>query len=56
THVGPYAALNQSHRALWDYGDNEGFNNAMPVWEIYVDDPAATPEAELRTEIYRALG
>lgn len=56
THVGPYATLNQSHKALWDYVEKQGLPTAMPVWEIYVDDPAKTPEADLRTEIYRALG
>lgn len=56
THVGPYATLNQSHKALWDYADAEGLAKAMPVWEIYVDDPTKTPEAALRTAIFRALG
>ncbi len=56
THVGPYANMNQSHKALWDYADKEGLSKAMPVWEIYVDDPTSTPEAELRTEIFHALG
>ena len=56
THVGPYASLNQSHKALWDYFDENGLEKAMPVWEIYIDDPQGTPEAELRTEIYRAIG
>ena len=55
THVGPYATLNQSHKALWDYAKKEGLPNAMPVWEIYVDDPTKTPEAELRTEIFRTV-
>ncbi len=55
THVGPYANLNQSHKALWDYADEHDLPKAMPVWEIYVDDPGKTAEAELRTEIFRAL-
>ena len=56
THLGPYASLNVSHRALWDHIENEGLTKAMPVWEIYVDDPTTVPEAECRTEIYCALG
>ncbi|MGE0410229.1 MAG: GyrI-like domain-containing protein [Amphiplicatus sp.] len=56
THVGPYATLNRSHKALWDYAEREGLAKAMPVWEIFVDDPTKTPEIELRTEIFRALG
>lgn len=56
THVGPYANMNQSHGALWNYCDEQGFEKAMPVWEIYVDDPGQVPEAELKTEIYRRVG
>lgn len=56
THVGPYANLNQSHKALWDYAEKEGLSKVMPVWEIYVDDPTTKPEAEVRTEIFHALG
>jgi len=56
THVGPYANLNQSHKALWDYFEEHGLEKAMPVWEIYIDDPDSTPEADLRTEVYRSIG
>ena len=56
THVGSYATLGQSHKALWDYADAQGLSKVMPVWEIYVDDPTTKPEAEIRTEIFRALG
>ncbi len=56
THVGPYAGLKESHKALWDYVEAEGLAAAAPVWEIYIDDPTTVPEAELRTEIYRAVG
>ena len=45
THVGPYASLNQSHKALWDHVESEGLGKAMPVWEIYIDDPEKTPES-----------
>ncbi len=55
THVGPYASLNQTHRALWDHMEKQGVAKAMPVWEVYIDDPGNTPEAQLRTEIYRAV-
>ena len=56
THVGPYSNLNQSHGALWKYMETEGIPGAMPVWEIYIDDPDGTDEDKLRTEIYRAIG
>lgn len=55
-HVGPYDNLNQSHGALWKHMEAEGIPGAMPVWEIYIDDPADIDPAKLRTEIYRAVG
>lgn len=55
THVGPYASLNQSHKAVWDYAETHSLQKAMPVWEIYVDDPTTKAEADIRTEIYRAI-
>ncbi|MEL6258776.1 MAG: GyrI-like domain-containing protein [Pseudomonadota bacterium] len=55
THVGPYMTLNQTHTAMWDHMAAQGIEKAMPVWEIYVDDPTTKPEAEVRTEVYRAL-
>ncbi len=54
-HVGPYANLNQTHQAMWDRITEEDLDGAMPIWEVYVDDPQKTPEAEMRTEVYRAL-
>ncbi|WP_370234686.1 MULTISPECIES: GyrI-like domain-containing protein [Henriciella] len=56
THVGPYANMNVSHKALWDHCDAEGYRKAMPVWEVYVDDPTTMPEEQVRTEIFRAVG
>lgn len=55
THVGPYANLNQTHKKMWDEMTAQGVSKAMPVWEIYVDDPGDTPEDKLRTKIYRAV-
>ncbi|WP_306252158.1 GyrI-like domain-containing protein [Parvularcula sp. IMCC14364] len=56
THIGSYATMNQSHQALWNHMEENGIPGAMPVWEIYVDDPTTKPEEEVRTEIYRAIG
>lgn len=55
THVGAYARLNETHKALWDHCDASGFTKMMPVWEVYVDDPTDVPEAELKTVLYRAV-
>jgi len=56
THVGPYSSLNVSHKALWDHMAGLGLTKAMPVWEVYVDDPTTVAESDCRTEIYRAVG
>ena len=56
THTGPYDTLNETHKAMWDHMKAQGVPDAMPVWEIYVDDPGKTPPAELRTQIYKAVG
>lgn len=56
THVGPYSELNRTHHALWEHMHAEELDAAMPVWELYVDDPDKVPPARLRTEIYRHIG
>lgn len=56
THVGGYDTLNKTHQALWSHLETEGLTGAMPIWEIYVDDPGDTSPDELRTEIYRRIG
>ncbi len=55
-HVGPYASLNESHKALWAYCEGQGYARSMPVWEHYVDDPTTVEEAKCRTEIFTRLG
>lgn len=55
-HEGSYANLNQSHNAIWSKMDADGVVKGMPVWEIYADDPTEVPEAEVRTEVFRAVG
>ena len=55
THTGSYATMNQSHQALWQHMESNAIPAAMPVWEVYVDDPTTKPEGEVRTEIYRKI-
>jgi effector-binding domain-containing protein len=55
-HKGAYNSLNQSHGAIWAHAKSIGKASVMPVWEIYVNDPQETDEADLRTEIYHAIG
>lgn len=51
-HRGSY----QEMKATWDrllaYAALQGYEQAGPLWERYVDDPTSTPESELRTELY----
>jgi len=56
THTGSYDSMNQTHQALWQHMEDEGIPSAMPVWEIYVDDPGQTAVEQLRTELYRSIG
>lgn len=55
-HVGPYAGLRDSYQAAEDVVKAKGQGLGAPTWEVYVNDPATTPEAELRTEIYSVPG
>lgn len=55
THVGSYDTMNQTHQALWKHMEDNNIPGAMPVWEIYVDDPGETAAEDLRTEIYCAI-
>lgn len=56
THVGPYAKLRDSYQAAEDIVKAKGQGLGAPTWEIYVNDPATTPQAQLRTEIYSVPG
>ncbi|MEL6378520.1 MAG: GyrI-like domain-containing protein [Pseudomonadota bacterium] len=55
THVGPYAALNEAHKALWDHMATNEIVPGPVVWEDYIDDPTSTPEDTLRTQIIRMI-
>jgi AraC family transcriptional regulator len=54
THVGPYSGLRdawqQAHAAVHQAG--LAFRADGECFEIYLNDPCNTPEAELRTDIY----
>ena len=55
THVGPYAQLSESYDAMMAHVAKEGLTLTAPTWEVYVDDPDETPEADLRTEVFSHL-
>jgi DNA gyrase inhibitor GyrI len=53
-HIGPYASLHKTWSALaseWMPTSGQTPRNA-PSFEIYLNSPGGTPEAELLTEIY----
>lgn len=56
THVGPYDKMYEAHQALWAHMEAEGIPAAMPVFEVYIDDPGQVAPDALRTEVYRAIG
>ncbi|MDC0738091.1 GyrI-like domain-containing protein [Cognatishimia sp. SS12] len=55
-HVGPFSDLNQTHGAIWAHAKASGLASAMPVWEIYLDDPNEVEPEALRTEVFHRLG
>lgn len=56
THVGPYDGMNKTHQAMWTHMKDNDIPQAMPIWEIYADDPGQVAEQDLRTEIYCKIG
>jgi effector-binding domain-containing protein len=55
THVGPYATLRDDYADMMRHVEGEGLTIAAPTWELYIDDPATVPAAELRTKVHVAL-
>jgi effector-binding domain-containing protein len=51
-HRGPYDTLRNTYDALGDHMKENGIPMPPLSWEVYVSDPATTPEAELVTEIF----
>ena len=55
THIGPYALLRESYGELMAYASKNNLELKPPSWEIYVNDPRVTPEADLRTDVFFPL-
>ena len=55
THVGAYDEMNKTHQAMWAHMKENEIEAAMPIWEIYVDDPGEVAAEKVRTDIYCAL-
>lgn len=55
THMGPYATLRDDYELMMAYMKENNLEMRIPSWELYINDPGQTPEAELITECYTAL-
>jgi effector-binding domain-containing protein len=51
-HRGPYAMLRETYGAMENYMSKAGYAMPALAWEVYVNDPETTQEADLVTEIY----
>ncbi len=54
-HLGPYDRIGHTWEQLMAWVTAQGRTPAGPFWEVYIDDPEETPEAELKTELYIPL-
>ena len=50
-HRGSYHTLGMAHQKIFEYLQDEGFESAGAPRELYLNDPADTPEEDLLTEI-----
>ena len=54
-YIGPYSEIEKPYGELMDYIQKHKLKTASVSYEYYLNDPATTPEKELRTEIYFPL-
>jgi effector-binding domain-containing protein len=50
-HKGAYQTLGMAHKRMYEYLQEGGFESAGAPRELYLNDPAETPEEDLLTEI-----
>lgn len=51
-HVGPYDGLRSRYGQIEDHLRKNGLPMPEQSWEVYLNEPGAVPDSELRTEIY----
>ena len=54
-HKGPYSGLQETYGKIVGEMQWGGHRYGKPSWEVYLNDPDTTPEAELETEIFITL-
>lgn len=54
-HVGPYTNLRETYGAMMQHMESESLQWAGPCWEVYLNDPSSTAEADLKTRIYISI-
>ena len=50
-HVGPYEDLMKTYNATFEWVEAKGYENRMPVVEVYENDPKEVEPAKLRTKL-----
>jgi effector-binding domain-containing protein len=50
-YIGAYSLLYQGHEAAHRFVAENGYQHAGAAYEIYLSDPARTPESELKTQV-----
>lgn len=50
-HTGPYTESGPAYEALARWAGENGYTPTGVAFEFYLNDPAQTPESELRTKI-----
>ncbi|XYK80657.1 MAG: GyrI-like domain-containing protein [Labrenzia sp.] len=54
-HKGAYATLRNRYSEMMSWMEKEGLTMGVPVWEVYLNDPATTPEDALLTDVFVRL-
>jgi len=54
-YIGPYSDVGSSYRALTEWIKDNGYEAAGIAYEVYLNDPIATPPEKLKTQVYQMI-